>query len=200
MIRTIASVATLLFGVAILLAGQGLQGVLLPVRAGLEGFSMLAIGFIGGTYFLGFTLGCWHGARLIARVGHVRVFAAMTAAASASPLLHGLWVNVWSWGALRMLSGFCFAVLYVVIESWLNEQSTNENRGTVFSTYIFINMTVLAVGQQILLLDDPRNLGLFAISSVLVSLAAVPVALSTSQAPREIRHARLQLARLYRTS
>lgn len=200
MIRAIASVATLLLGVAILLTGQGLQGVLLPVRATLEGFSPLSVGFIGATYFLGFTYGCWKGPGLIRRAGHVRVFAAMTALASASPLLHGLWVNLWSWGALRVISGFCFAVLYVVIESWLNERASNDNRGQIFSAYILINMTVLAVGQQMLLLQDPRQLELFAITSVLVSLAAVPVLMSRSESPRQIEVAAVDFRRLFRTS
>ena len=154
MIQIITPIATLLLGIAILLTGQGLQSVLLPVRANLEGFSTLSVGFIGAAYFLGFTLGCWKGTALIRNVGHVRVFAAMTALASASPLLQGLWVNIWSWGALRILTGYCFAVLFVVIESWLNERSTANNRGTVFSAYVFINMTVLALGQQLLLLQD----------------------------------------------
>ena len=183
MIRALVSVAALLLGVAILLTGQGLQGVLLPVRATLESFSTVAIGVIGATYFLGFTAGCWMGPELIRRAGHVRVFAAMTALASAAPLLHGLWINLWSWGLLRVISGFCFAVLYVVIESWLNERATNENRGQIFSAYILINMTVLAVGQQILLLDDPEKLDLFALASVLVSLAAVPVLMSRAASP-----------------
>ena len=183
MIRALVSVAALLLGVAILLTGQGLQGVLLPVRATLESFSTVAIGVIGATYFLGFTAGCWMGPDLIRRAGHVRVFAAMTALASAAPLLHGLWINLWSWGLLRVISGFCFAVLYVVIESWLNERATNENRGQIFSAYILINMTVLAVGQQILLLDDPQELNLFALASVLVSLAAIPVLMSRAESP-----------------
>lgn len=200
MLRTLAPVATLLIGIAILLIGQGLQGILIPVRANLESFSTLAVGFVGATYFLGFTFGSWKGARLIARTGHVRVFAAMTALASACPLLLGLWINLWSWGLLRFLSGFCFAVLYVVIESWLNERSTNENRGKVFSVYILINMTMLAAGQQILILADPSYLNLFAIASVLVSLAAVPVALSTSETPREVEDTRLDLRYAFRTS
>ena len=176
MIRAIASVAALLFGTAILLTGQGLQGTLIPVRATLENFSTISIGLMGATYFLGFTFGCWKGAVLIRAVGHVRVFAAMTATASAIPLLHGLWVNPWVWSSLRFVTGFCFAVLYLVIESWLNERSTNDNRGGVFSAYILINMTVLGVGQQMLLFYDPLDLNLFALASVLVSLAAVPVA------------------------
>lgn len=200
MIRAITPVAALLFGTAILLTGQGLQGTLLPVRATLEDFSTISIGLMGAAYFLGFTYGCWKGSELIRRVGHVRVFAAMTAIASAAPLLHGLWLNPWLWSSLRFVSGFCFAALYLVIESWLNERSTNDNRGTVFSAYILINMTVLGVGQQMLLFYDPLNLNLFALASVLVSLAAVPVVLSKSETPRAIEETKLDLRGLYKNS
>jgi MFS family permease len=199
-IRTFTPVATLLLGVAILLTGQGLQSTLLPVRANLENFSTLAIGLMGGAYFLGFTIGCLRGTRLLQKLGHVRVFAAMAAVASAAPLLCALWLDTWAWWALRLISGFCFAVLYVVIESWLNEQSSNENRGTVFSAYVFISMTVTAVGQQMLLLSDPKGMALFAVASVLVSVAAVPVVLSTSQTPRHEDAVRLDLRRLLKIS
>lgn len=200
MIRAIASIAALLVGVAVLLTGQGLQGILLPVRATMEDFSSVAIGVFGATYFLGFALGCLRGPRLVSRVGHVRVFAAMTALASATPLLHGLWINLGAWIVLRFLSGFCFAVLYVVIESWLNETATNENRGSVFSAYVLINMTMLAAGQQMMLLDDPAVMTLFALTSVLVSIAALPVVLSTAPSPRQVQDVELDLPRLYRTS
>lgn len=200
MVIALSSVAALLIGVAILLTGQGLQGTLVPVRAGLENFSTISIGLIGAGYFLGFTLGCLRSGNLVRRVGHVRVFAAMTALASAVPLFHGLWTNPWVWGFLRFITGFCFAVLYVVIESWLNERATNENRGTVFGTYVFITLTVMAAGQMMLLLYDPMQLNVFAIASVLVSLAAIPVALSTAESPEQPESTDLEITSLYRTS
>jgi MFS family permease len=201
MIRILSSVAPLLLGVAILLTGQGLQGTLLPVRANLEGFSTLSIGLMGGAYFFGFTLGCLRGSTLLRRVGHIRVFAAMTAAASAVPLLHGLWVETWLWWLLRFVTGYCFAVLYVVIESWLNEQATNETRGMVFSAYTLITLTVLAVGQQMLLLYDPQQMALFAIASAIVSIAAIPVVLSVAPTPTQAKEkVRLDLRRLFRIS
>jgi len=201
MIRVLSSVAPLLLGVAILLTGQGLQGTLLPVRANLEGFSTLAIGLMGAAYFFGFTLGCLRGSTLLRRVGHIRVFAAMTAIASAVPLLHGLWVETWLWWLLRFAAGYCFAVLYVVIESWLNEQATNETRGTVFSAYTLITLTVLAVGQQMLLLYDPQQMALFAIASAIVSMAAIPVVLSVAPSPEQSEaKVRLNLRRLFQIS
>lgn len=198
--HALAPVAALLMGVSILLTGQGLQGTLLPVRASLEAFSTVSIGLMGAAYFLGFTLGCLKGGDLVKRVGHVRVFLAMTALGSSAPLVHGLILNPLAWGLLRMLTGFCFAVLYVVIESWLNESSTNENRGVVFSTYVMISLSVLAAGQMMTLLYEPTGFQLFAIASVLVSLGAIPVALSTAPTPAQPQSVELNLPKLYRIS
>ena len=198
--KALAPVATLLIGVSILLTGQGLQGTLVPVRAALENFSTLSIAIIGAAYFLGFTLGCVKGGELVKQVGHVRVFLAMTALASAVPLLHGMVLDPITWSLLRLITGFCFAVLYLVIESWLNEQSNNDNRGIVFSTYVMITLTVFAAGQMMTLLYDPIGLELFLIASVLVSLGAVPVALSQSPTPVQPQQVEVNLARLYRIS
>ena len=200
MTKVLAPVAALLISVSILLTGQGLQGTLLPVRASLEDFPTLAIGAMGATYFLGFTIGCFKSGELVRRVGHVRVFLAMSAIASASPLLHGLLVAPVVWGLLRFLTGFCFAVLYVVIESWLNDCADNENRGVIFSTYAMITLTVLAAGQMMMLLYEPTGFELFVIASVLVSLGAVPVALSTSPSPAQPQSAKLDVRRLYSIS
>ena len=200
MIRALTPVAALLIGVSILLAGQGLQGTLLPVRASLEAFSTFSIAVIGAAYFLGFTLGCLKGGELIKSVGHVRVFLAMTALASATPLIHGLVLHPLAWGLLRFMTGLCFAILYVAIESWLNEQSTNENRGIVFSTYVMITLTMLAAGQMMTLLYDPEGLELFIVASVLVSLGAVPVALSKSKTPELPVEVTVDIRRLIRIS
>ena len=198
--KTFAPVAALLISVSILLTGQGLQGTLLPVRASLENFPMLAIGAMGAAYFVGFTLGCLKGGELVRRVGHVRVFLAMSALASASPLVHALVIHPAAWGLLRLVTGFCFAVLYVVIESWLNERSSNETRGIVFSAYAMITLTVFAAGQMLTLLYDPSTFELFVIASVLVSLGAVPIALSTSPTPEQPTSASVDVPRLFELS
>ncbi|MFK8030395.1 MAG: MFS transporter [Gammaproteobacteria bacterium] len=201
MLRTFAPMAALLISVAILITGQGLQSTLLPVRANIEAFPAFMVGVMGAAYFLGFTIGCVRGLDMIRKVGHIRVFAAMAAIASATPLLHGLFVNDIAWCVFRFLTGFCFAALYVVIESWLNEMSTNENRGTVFSTYVIIHLTVVALGQQMLVLADPSEMPLFAGITILVSLAAVPVALSTSPLPKLVPEGvKVSFAKLYRIS
>jgi MFS family permease len=197
---TLAPVAALLLSVAMLLMGNGLQGTLLPVRAQLEAFSALDIGVLGSAYFLGFALGCFFGPHVVRRVGHIRAFAAMVSVASTISLAHALILTPAVWWVLRAGTGFCFAALYLVIESWLNERSTNQTRGLVFSVYTIVNLTVITIGQMMLTLDSPRTFALFALASILVSLAAVPVALTTAAAPRPPAIVRIRPRYLYRLS
>ena len=200
MTKVVAPIAALLLSVAFLLMGNGLQGTLLPVRANLEAFGAVDIGVLGSAYFLGFALGCLHGPRVVRRAGHIRTFTAMVAIASCVVLAHALVVNSVVWWVLRAATGYCFAVLYMVIESWLNEKSTNENRGLVFSIYTIINLTVITLGQMMLVLDEPSDFPLFAVASILVSVAAVPIALTTAAAPAPIASVKIRLRHLYQKS
>lgn len=200
MIKVIAPVGALLISVALLLMGNGLQGTLLPLRAEIEQFGPVAIGIMGSSYFLGFALGCLSGPIIVGRVGHIRTFTAATALASTVALAHALIAEPWAWWPLRSLTGFAFAILYMVIESWLNERATNETRGTVMSIYTVINLTVVMAGQMLLTLYNPASFGPFALASILVSLAALPVALTTSLAPAPLHSTKIRILRLYRIS
>ena len=196
--QAFAPIAALLFSAALLLTGSGLQGALLPVRAYVESFTTLQVGILGATYFLGFAAGCLVGSRFVRRVGHIRTFTAMVSLASAMVLAHAMVLEPVVWWICRGVTGLSFAVLFMVIESWLNERSTNENRGRMFSIYTFIHFTVVAVGQMMLTLADPRAFTLFAGASILISLAALPVALTRAEAPAPLEAVRLRLPYLYR--
>ncbi|MEZ5669575.1 MAG: MFS transporter [Alphaproteobacteria bacterium] len=200
MLRALVPVAALLSSVALLLVGNGLQTTLLPLRGQAAGFDSLALGILGSSYFLGFLAGCLFGPRVVARAGHIRTFAAMVSIASCIALAHALLVLPLTWWLLRAGTGMCFAVLYMVIESWLNDKASNETRGVVFSVYVVINLTMITAGQLLLLLDRGGTIALYLIASILVSLAAVPVALTRSDAPAPMPAARLDLGRLLRTS
>jgi len=200
MIAVIRPILALLISISLLLMGNGLQGTLLPVRASIEAFSALDIGILGSAYFLGFAAGCVYGPYIVRRVGHIRTFTAMATIASCAVLVHAFVLSPLVWWLLRAMTGVCFAVLYMVIESWLNEKSSNENRGMVFSIYTIINLTVVTFGQMMLVLDEPTNFILFSVASILVSLAAVPVALQKSAEPAPIESVRIDFRGLFKTS
>ncbi len=197
---SLAPVAPLLLSVAILLLGNGLQGTLLPVRAQLEDFSSVNIGIMGSAYFLGFAVGCLLAPLAIRRVGHIRTFTALVSVASTLSLLHALIVLPAPWWLFRALTGFCFAGLYMIIESWLMEKSTNQTRGFVFSVYTVINLTVITLGQLLLVTEHPSNFHLFALASVLVSIAAVPIALTKAAAPAPPKSVRIRPLHLLKIS
>ncbi len=196
----LAPVAALLLAVAILHMGNGLQNTLIPVRAGLESFSSTQIAAIGSAYFLGFFGGAYFGAHLVRSVGHIRTFTAMVAIASAIVLCHALIVTPFSWFVMRAVSGFCFAVLYMVIESWLNEKATRDNRGVIFALYAVANFGMFGVGQLLLVVGAPQAATLFLISSIIISIAAVPVALTKAVPPAPIETVRIHIRELYRIS
>jgi MFS family permease len=174
--------------------------MLIPVRAELENFGAIAIGLLGSSYYLGFALGCVFGGRLIQRAGHIRTFTALASIASAAVLFHALSIDPIVWSGLRVATGFCFAGLYLIIESWLNERTSNENRGLIMGIYTMINLSVTMVGQMLFVLGDPKSFVLFAMVSILISLAAVPVAFTVSVPPAPLVQARLRPIALYKCS
>lgn len=200
MFRAVSAIFSLLLAAAILLAGNGLQGTLIAVRGNLENFPTSLIGLLMSAYYAGFVLGCRFNPSFIKSVGHIRTFLALASIASAAALIHPLMVNVWVWAVLRAVTGFCFAGLIMVIESWINERATNANRGKILSVYRVIDLVSTTVGNALLATADPADFQLFAVVSILMSLALVPVALTRSDAPKPIETARLDIRKLFQLS
>ena len=195
-----APVAALLVGVALLMLGNGLFLTLVPLRADLEGFGAAWIGAIGAAYSVGFVLGCYLVPPLVARVGHIRVYAAIAALGAIVPLLHLLALHPAAWLLFRIVIGLCISGLYMVIESWLNGAASRRNRGTVFSAYVAIHLAAVTAGQYLLLLDSPGGSKLFSLATILFALAVIPVCLTRAPSPPLPVKARPELRRLWRNS
>lgn len=194
----LASSWAILLGFGILMLGDGLQGTLLAVRADLEGFSATQTGLVMSTFYAGFLLGSILTPRITMKVGHVRVFAAFAALSSAAILVHALVISVPAWMAMRLLSGFCFAGLYIVAESWLNDRVSNESRGTLLSLYMVVTYVGVGAGQLLLNLADPTQFQLFILVSILISIAVVPLLLSAGSPPAFRDSVSLGLLQLFR--
>ncbi len=187
------SISLLLLSAAIVLAGNALEGVLLPLRADLEGFTRLQIGLITSSYYTGLMVGCLVCPWAIARVGHIRAFAVFTSVATIGPLVEPIWTAPAVWWCVRGLTGLCFAGILTVFESWLNGMATNETRGRILSIYTIINFSVIVIGQQFINLGDPKNFELFSLSALMFSVASVPLALTAGPTPSIPRRPRLRL-------
>ncbi|MBY5932939.1 MFS transporter [Tateyamaria omphalii] len=183
MFQVLTSAWALLFGMGLLMVGNGMQGTLLGIRGEIEGFSTAEMSIVMSAYFLGFLGGSRMAPRMIQRVGHVRVFAALASLISAVMILYPTFADPWAWTVGRVVIGFCFSAVYVTAESWLNDAADNSNRGKALSLYMIVQTTGIVVSQYLLLTADPSGFILFVIPSVLVSLAITPILLSISPVP-----------------
>lgn len=182
-LTTIAATWPLLLGMGVLMLGAGLQATLLGLRATLEEFPTPLIGVVMSCYYIGYLLGTIAAPRLVRKVGHIRVFAALAAIASAATLVQAAFVGPVPWAAMRLLSGLCFAGIYVVAESWLNDRATRANRARLFATYMVVLYVGLGAAQFLLIVANPRTAAPFMLVSALISLAMVPIVLSAQPTP-----------------
>jgi len=191
-----SSIAAILVATAFFLMGNGLIGTLTPLRAHAAGFSDIAIGALGAWYYLGFVAGCVVGPRLLSRVGHIRAFSVAAVLIAAATLVQPLSPNTTVWFAARAVTGLCMAILYMSVESWLNDRASNTNRGRLLSLYVVVNLSALLLGQWLLLLGDPQSYELFSIGAIAYCICVVPMGLTRLPAPAARERPRIDIPRL----
>jgi MFS family permease len=199
-LSTITTTWPLLLGMGVLMLGAGLQGTLLGLRATLEGFPTPVTGVVMSCYYIGYLLGTVAAPRLLRQVGHIRVFAALAAIASAAILVQASFVQPVIWAVMRLLSGLCFAGIYVVAESWLNDRAVKANRGTLLAVYMVVLYVGLGAAQFLLILSNPSTPVPFMLVSVLISLSMVPIVISAQQIPERALPRQVRYRDLYRNS
>ena len=190
----------LLLGMGVLMLGAGLQSTVLGLRATLEGFPTPVTGAIMSCYYLGYLAGTVAAPRMLRQIGHIRVFAALAAVASAAALVQALFINPYAWGAMRATSGLCFAGIYVVAESWLNDRASRANRGRLLALYMLVLYIGLGCAQFLLIPSNPSTPAPFMLVSALICLAMVPIVVSARQAPEPAMPSKVRYRDLYRNS
>lgn len=177
-------IQSLLWSVALLLLGNGLISTLLTLRGTSEGYSSAVMGVIMSAYFIGFICGTWVSGRLIRRMGHIRTFAFCASVCASTTLMHLIFIDPLAWMGLRFCYGLAYITLMTVIESWLNSQAAQHDRGKIFGFYMVVNLGALAAAQQMLHLDTPEGFLLFALVSILISWAILPLTLTRRNQPK----------------
>ena len=190
----------LFLGMFMLMVGNGLQGTLLGLRGNQEGFSTFALSIIMSAYFVGFLFSSQTTPKLIRRVGHVRVFAALGSTISAVLIMYPVLVEPWAWTLGRVVIGFCFCGVYITAESWLNDASSNATRGKALSIYLMVQMAGIVAAQYIVSQGDVGGYALFIIPSILVSMAFAPILLSIRPTPQFSQTKPMSIRRLIQAS
>src|ERR1700756_1289631 len=180
---TVSTLFALLLGYGLMQVGNTFQGTLLSIRGGIEGFSPALIGAVGSGFWVGIVIGSLRCGRWIQKIGHIWAFLALGAIASTAPLVHLLTIHPISWVVARALTGFCFAGLFIVVESWLNSAATERTRGQILSVYAMTGLLAGIVGQLLLPATDQAGFRAFCIVTIIIAFALVPIALTRAVAP-----------------
>ena len=190
----------LFLGMGFIMMAYGFQGSLLGVRAVQEEFSLTATGFMMSGYFIGYFIGAATIPNIISRVGHIRVFAAFASLASLIILVHSILIHPFIWFLLRVLTGISMVCIYTVAESWLNDRSSNKNRGSVLSIYMVVLYGSMGIGMFLLNFSTPKNFEPFILVSVITSVALIPILLTKKKPPTFKKINVMSFSELYKSS
>ncbi|MDE8654687.1 MFS transporter [Novosphingobium album (ex Liu et al. 2023)] len=200
MMGSVRSVGTLLAAIFMLMAGSGFLSTLIALRLDAAGAPALFAGILATAYFVGLGAGSILAFSVVARVGHIRAFAAFVSLFSATSLAYALYLDPAFWPLLRLLDGFCMAGVFVCLESWLNERAEPETRGSILAFYMIALYSGQALGQFLLNLGHEQPALPFIAASILLSLAVLPVALTRLAQPPAPEGRLMRLNRLYAAS
>jgi MFS family permease len=87
-----------------------------------------------------------------------------------------------------------------VIESWLNDQASAENRGKVLSVYTFLVLVSMALGQQLINAAPLDSATPFMLLAAVLALSTIPVSMTRKLAPAPIESTRSRIRLLFRRS
>ena len=190
----------LFLGMGFIMLAHGYQGSLLGVRSVQEDFSLVATGFMMSGYYVGYFIGAKTIPGFILRVGHIRVFAAFASIASIVILMHSILIHPFTWFILRVVTGISMVSIYTIAESWLNDRSSNKNRGSVLSIYMIVLYGSMGIGMFFLNFSKPENFQPFILVSLFMSLALIPILLTKRKAPTFKKMSSMSLRELYKVS
>lgn len=197
MLAVLRTTWPLLLGILLVMIGAGMQGTVLGIRGAIEGMSTQQLAIVTASYFGGFLAGSALVPKMLQRVGHVRVFAALGSLISAILVLYAAMPHWVAWTILRFAIGFSYSGVYITAESWLNASASNETRGQSLSAYMMMQMLGIILAQLLMNVGDPGGWILFVIPSVLVSLSFTPILLSTGPTPAFATLKRMKVSQLF---
>lgn len=178
MFTSVASFFSLYLTILLLQSGVGLFNTYLGLRLATTSVSEVWVGALIAVYYAGLVFGARIGHKLIIRVGHIRAYAAAAAIVTVTVLAQALVDNLWIWLVFRFVAGIAMVTQFMVIESWLNEQTENHLRGRIFAFYMVFSGAGTVSGQLSLTLFPHLDYAPLVFVAICTSLCLVPIALT----------------------
>lgn len=178
MLKMVAAFSSLYLATLLLLIGSGLFNTYMGLRLTAESVSEVWVGAVIAVYYLGLVFGARRGHKLIIQVGHIRAYVASAAIVTVTVLAQVLIDNLWVWLGFRFIAGVAMVTQFIVLESWLNEQTENHLRGRVFAFYMVFSSLGTVLGQLALTLFPRLNYEPLIFVAMCSALCLIPVALT----------------------
>lgn len=179
----ILPISSLFLSITFLAIGYGIMITYIGVYLKQAGASSFSIGLINSAFFLGAIASSIFSQKIISTIGHIRSFASFAALMVIAFLLHSVYLNEFFCGFLRLISGFSFYALLIIVESWLNEKSSNSQRGQILAIYTIIFYLSTALGQLFLTIPKDSEFFVFTVGSVLVLFSLITIAMTKIKEP-----------------
>ena len=179
----ILPISSLFLSITFLAIGYGIMITYIGVYLKQTGVSSFSINLINSAFFLGAIASSIFSQKIISTIGHIRSFASFAALMVIAFLLHSIYLNEFFWGFLRLISGFSFYALLIIVESWLNEKSSNSQRGQILAIYTIIFYLSTALGQLFLTIPKDSEFFVFTVGSVLVLFSLITIAMTKIKEP-----------------
>lgn len=190
----------LLLAILCLQIGNGLQSTLIGLRTDGAGFTTADIATVMSALYVGNVAGSLLSPRLISRFGHVPYFVVSAAIIALAPALYLGDPSTPPWALARFLIGFGLAGVFIVIESWINERSSNELRGRVFALYILVQLAGLVVAQSLVPVLAVQIILGAAVVMAFGAISIPPVLASQVPRPHRTPHVSSSLGSLWQAS
>ena len=183
MLKMVAGFFSLYLATLLLLVGSGLFNTYMGLRLTAASVSEVWVGALIAVYYLGLVFGARMGHKVIIQVGHIRAYSATAAIVTVTVLALALVDNLWIWLVFRFIAGVAMVTQFMVLESWLNEQTENHQRGRVFAFYMVFSSLGTVLGQLALTLFPKLNYEPLIFVAICSALCLVPVALTRRSHP-----------------
>lgn len=194
---SIRAISPLFIAISFLALGYGIIFTFIGIYLKELEVSNTSIGIINASFYLGSILSSIFSQKIISNVGHIRSFATFASMMVISFLIHAVFFNEVLWVVLRFIAGFSFYGLLIILESWLNEKSSTESRGTVLAIYSITFYLSTAIGQLFLNIEENLRQHLFTIGSALVLCSVVIISLTKIKEPKLQPFERYSLPKIY---
>ncbi len=180
-----SSVIAPLITTILFILGHGYLTTFVSIKMNALGHSEQVIGIVASSYYIGLVLGAFKIAKIIVKIGHLRVFTIFVGLFNTVCLLHILSDNVILWFFLRFIAGVALSGFFITVESWLLECSSSSNRGTTLALYMVALSSAQAASQLLLQKYNVMSLLPFIIITTLISLSIIPLAVSKNRKAHE---------------